>query len=125
MLVVQERNANNLALVSYTRGNDLSGTLQGAGGAAGRHIAAGAGLTLSSRRFGGPVGTRAQSMRDFGEAVITKKKMAEAKAEMAGNAASRDVGQALLDYLNGRLGLKGDCASLNALREKLKEILCE
>ena len=35
MLVVQERNANNLALVSYTRGNDLSGSLQGAGGIGG------------------------------------------------------------------------------------------
>jgi len=35
MTVVQERNANNLALVSYTRGNDLSGTLQEAGGIGG------------------------------------------------------------------------------------------
>lgn len=35
MLVVQERNANNVALVSYTRGNDLSGSLQGAGGIGG------------------------------------------------------------------------------------------
>jgi RHS repeat-associated protein len=35
MLVVQERDANNLAMVSYTRGNDLSGTLQGAGGIGG------------------------------------------------------------------------------------------
>ena len=34
-LVVQERDANNLALVSYTRGNDLSGTMQGAGGIGG------------------------------------------------------------------------------------------
>jgi RHS repeat-associated protein len=35
MLVVQERDGNNLALVSYTRGNDLSGSLQGAGGIGG------------------------------------------------------------------------------------------
>jgi RHS repeat-associated protein len=35
MLVVQERDANNLALVSYTRGNDLSGSRQGAGGIGG------------------------------------------------------------------------------------------
>jgi RHS repeat-associated protein len=34
-LVVQERDANNLAQVSYTRGNDLSGTMQGAGGIGG------------------------------------------------------------------------------------------
>lgn len=34
-LVVQERNANNNPLVSYTRGSDLSGTLQGAGGIGG------------------------------------------------------------------------------------------
>ena len=34
-LPVQERGADNLPLVSYTRGNDLSGTLQGAGGIGG------------------------------------------------------------------------------------------
>jgi len=35
MLVVQERDGNNLPRVSYTRGNDLSGSLQGAGGIGG------------------------------------------------------------------------------------------
>ena len=35
MLAVQERDANNLAQVSYTRGKDLSGSLQGAGGIGG------------------------------------------------------------------------------------------
>jgi RHS repeat-associated protein len=35
MLVVQERDGNSLALVSYTRGNDLSGSRQGAGGIGG------------------------------------------------------------------------------------------
>ena len=34
-LVAQERASNNLPLVTYTRGNDLSGTLQGAGGIGG------------------------------------------------------------------------------------------
>ena len=34
-VVIQERNANNLPTISYTRGNDLSGTLQGAGGIGG------------------------------------------------------------------------------------------
>jgi RHS repeat-associated protein len=34
-VVVQERNANNLPTVTYTRGNDLSGALQGAGGIGG------------------------------------------------------------------------------------------
>ena len=34
-LVVQERNTNNLPQVTYTRGNDLSGKLQGAGGIGG------------------------------------------------------------------------------------------
>jgi RHS repeat-associated protein len=34
-VVVQERDANNLPKVTYTRGNDLSGTLQGAGGIGG------------------------------------------------------------------------------------------
>ncbi len=35
MLVVQERDMNNLPTVSYTRGSDLSGSLQGAGGIGG------------------------------------------------------------------------------------------
>ncbi len=35
MLVVQERDANNLPRVSYTRGSDVSGTLEGAGGIGG------------------------------------------------------------------------------------------
>jgi len=34
-VVVQERDINNLPVVTYTRGNDLSGTLQGAGGIGG------------------------------------------------------------------------------------------
>ena len=34
-VVVQERDANNLPKVTYTRGNDLGGTLQGAGGIGG------------------------------------------------------------------------------------------
>ena len=35
LLVIQERDGNNLALVSYTRGKDLSGSRQGAGGIGG------------------------------------------------------------------------------------------
>lgn len=35
MRVVQERNSSNLPKVSYTRGNDLSGSLEGAGGIGG------------------------------------------------------------------------------------------
>ncbi len=34
-IVIQERDVNNLPLVTYTRGNDLSGALQGAGGIGG------------------------------------------------------------------------------------------
>ena len=34
-VVIQERDANNLPIVSYTRGKDLRGTLQGAGGIGG------------------------------------------------------------------------------------------
>jgi RHS repeat-associated protein len=34
-MVIQERDANNLPLVSYTRGSDLSGSLEGAGGISG------------------------------------------------------------------------------------------
>jgi len=35
LLVTQERDANNLPIVSYTRGKDLSGSLEGAGGIGG------------------------------------------------------------------------------------------
>lgn len=35
MLVIQERNAINVPMVTYTRGSDLSGTMQGAGGIGG------------------------------------------------------------------------------------------
>jgi len=35
MLVIQERDVNNLPTVNYTRGHDLGGTLQGAGGIGG------------------------------------------------------------------------------------------
>jgi RHS repeat-associated protein len=34
-MVIQERNANNLPMVTYTRGKDLSGSLEGAGGIGG------------------------------------------------------------------------------------------
>ena len=34
-MVIQERDANNVPLVTYTRGRDLSGTFQGAGGIGG------------------------------------------------------------------------------------------
>jgi RHS repeat-associated protein len=35
MLIIQERNSSNVPLVSYTRGTDLSGTFEGAGGIGG------------------------------------------------------------------------------------------
>ena len=35
MRVIQERDGSNNPLVSYTRGNDLSGTMEGAGGIGG------------------------------------------------------------------------------------------
>mgnify|MGYP007064294731 CR=1 FL=1 len=35
MRVIQERNTSNTPTVSYTRGNDLSGSLEGAGGIGG------------------------------------------------------------------------------------------
>lgn len=48
-LPIQERDANNLPSVTHTRGNDLSGTLEGAGGIGGLLARTDAGLlTLSS-----------------------------------------------------------------------------
>ncbi len=35
MRVIQERNSPNVPVVSYTRGNDLSGSLEGTGGIGG------------------------------------------------------------------------------------------
>ena len=51
-LVIQERDANNLPLVTYTRGNDLSGTLQGAGGIGGLLARTDFGLLASGSGLG-------------------------------------------------------------------------
>ncbi|HEY3854175.1 MAG TPA: RHS repeat-associated core domain-containing protein [Verrucomicrobiae bacterium] len=53
-LVVQERDANNMPMVTYTRGNDLSGTRQGDGGVGGllaRTSAAYSGAALSGQAY--------------------------------------------------------------------------
>src|SRR6185437_10996949 len=46
-LVIQERDLNNLPQVTYTRGTDLSGSLQGAGGIGGLLARTANSLTLS------------------------------------------------------------------------------
>jgi RHS repeat-associated protein len=48
-LVIQERDANNLPTVSYTRGKDLSGSLQGAGGIGGLLARSDMALTINSQ----------------------------------------------------------------------------
>ena len=50
-VVVQERDANNLPLVTYTRGNDLSGSLPGAGGIGGLLARTDNGLSLAGSVF--------------------------------------------------------------------------
>jgi RHS repeat-associated protein len=55
MLVVQERNSSNVPLVTYTRGTDLSGTLQGAGGIGG----------MLARTHGYNAGTGAWSTHNY------------------------------------------------------------
>jgi RHS repeat-associated protein len=50
-VVVQERNGNNLPTVTYTRGNDLSGTFQGAGGIGGLLARTDMGLWVGGSQF--------------------------------------------------------------------------
>ena len=57
--VIQERDGNNSPLVSYTRGNDLSGSLEGAGGIGGL-------LARSSGYSGGSWGTHYEYHSDAG-----------------------------------------------------------
>jgi RHS repeat-associated protein len=52
-LVLQERNQNNLPLTTYTRGIDLSGTLQGAGGIGGLLARSDTELAAPAILFGG------------------------------------------------------------------------
>lgn len=49
MLVIQERDTNNAPLVTYTRGNDLSGSPQDAGGIGGLPLWFGLGLANRCR----------------------------------------------------------------------------
>ncbi|MHB8521579.1 MAG: RHS repeat-associated core domain-containing protein [Limisphaerales bacterium] len=58
--VIQERDGNNNPTVSYTRGNDLSGSLQGAGGIGGllaRSTGASSGALVTAWTTGGTGGT--------------------------------------------------------------------
>jgi RHS repeat-associated protein len=55
MRVIQERNTNNVPTVTYTRGNDLSGSLEGAGGIGG----------LLARSHGYNAGTGAWSTHNY------------------------------------------------------------
>jgi RHS repeat-associated protein len=100
-------------------------TKGGQDGAAGRHIAAGAGLTVSSPNFAGPIATRLQSARDFTEGIIGSKPWAESVAERRDNTVSRRVGQAFVDYFGGQCGIVGDCAAKNKVRQRLLDLLCD
>jgi hypothetical protein len=97
----------------------------GQNGAVGRHVAAGAELTVSSRNLAGPIATRLQSARDLAEGIFTSKSWAESQAERADNSVSRRVGRAFLDYFDGNCEIKGDCAAKNAVRQRLMDLLCE
>ena len=98
MVVIQERDSNNVPLVSYTRGVDLSGTMQGAGGIGG---------LLARTDASGNAFYHAD-----GNGNIT------AMMDGAGN----EVSKYLYDSYGNMLGMWGSLAPANTYRYSSKEI---
>ncbi|HTX21666.1 MAG TPA: RHS repeat-associated core domain-containing protein, partial [Candidatus Aquilonibacter sp.] len=104
-VVIQERNGNNLPQVSYTRGNDLSGTLQGAGGIGGL-------LSRSdnSQMLAGDTSAHAYYHAD-GSGNIT----------MMLNPSQAIVAKYLYDPFGNTLSMSGTLAEVNVYRFSSKE----
>ncbi len=98
-LIIQERNAQNISLVSYTRGKDLSGSFQGAGGIGGML----ARTDLST-------GTHAYYHAD-GNGNIT----------LLQDASQRVAAKYIYDPFGNVLGASGDLAEVNTYRFSSKE----
>ena len=104
-VVIQERDINNLPLVTYTRGNDLSGSLQGAGGIGG----------LLART-------------DMGQWIIGNSSAhtfyhvdANGNITMLINSSQAIVAKYLYDPFGNTLSLSGSLASANRYRFSSKE----
>jgi RHS repeat-associated protein len=97
MLVIQERNAINVPMVTYTRGSDLSGTMQGAGGIGG---------LLARTDANGSAFYHAD-----GNGNIT----------MMTDASGNQVAKYLYDSFGNSLGMWGTLAAVNTYRFSSKE----
>ncbi len=112
-LVVQERNTNNQPVVTYTRGDDLSGTLQGAGGIGGL-LARSAHATVVPWYVlpgGGPLYTVSSYYHADGNGNIT----------MLLDASQNVVAKYLYDPFGNTLAQSGPLASANTYRFSSKE----
>jgi RHS repeat-associated protein len=104
-VVIQERDANNLPKVTYTRGNDLSGSLQGAGGIGGLLA-----RTDNSQLIIGSSSANAYYHAD-GNGNVT----------MLINSYQAIVAKYLYDPFGNTLSLNGSLASANIYRFSSKE----
>ncbi len=112
-LVVQERNTNNQPVVTYTRGDDLSGTLQGAGGIGGL-LARSAHATVVPWYVlpgGGPLYTVSSYYHADGNGNIT----------MLLDASQNVVAKYLYDPFGNTLAQSGPLADANTYRFSSKE----
>jgi len=103
LLVLQERDSNNIPVLTYTRGPDLSGTLQGAGGIGGL-------LALSDQRASATAPTNYYYHAD-GSGNITA--LLNSKNEV--------VARFLYDPFGNLLAMSGPMAPLNRLGFSSKE----
>ncbi|MGO8701058.1 MAG: RHS repeat domain-containing protein [Limisphaerales bacterium] len=103
-LVVQERTSANLPVVTYTRGKDLSGNLDGAGGIGGL-------LSMTLNTGSGPLSSNSMFYHCDGNGNVT----------MLLNPSQAVVGQYLYDAFSNTLALSGAMATTNLYRFSSKE----
>jgi RHS repeat-associated protein len=102
--VIQERNANNLPATTYTRGKDLSGSLEGAGGIGGL-------LSMTLNTQPGPSSSNSMYYHSDGNGNVT----------MLVNASQSIVAKYLYDAFGNLLSKSGVLADANLYRFSSKE----
>jgi RHS repeat-associated protein len=102
--VIQERNNNNLPTTTYTRGKDLSGSLEGAGGIGGL-------LSMTLNFEPGPLNSNSYYYHADGNGNVT----------MLINASQYIVAKYLYDAFGNILSMSGQMAPVNLIRFSSKE----
>jgi RHS repeat-associated protein len=103
-LVIQERNVNNLPMATYTRGKDLSGTLEGAGGIGGL-------LSMTLNTGPGPSSSNSMCYHSDGNGNVT----------MLINSSQYIVAKYLYDAFGNIISKSGLLADANLYRFSSKE----